>query len=77
MNTKLKPCPWCGAGLTSLRENGKIWTGQRYSEPQGWAVICDGKRASYIYADKETAEEEVLEVGGTARAVRVYIEIPQ
>lgn len=38
MSDALKPCPFCGAGLTSIRENGKMWTGQRYSEPTSVSV---------------------------------------
>lgn len=41
--------------------------------PAGWSVTYDGKRASYIYADQETAEFEAQQVGGTARAVAVYL----
>lgn len=39
----LVPCPFCGAGSTSIRENGKMWTGQRYSEPTSVSVLhhCD------------------------------------
>lgn len=40
---ELVPCPFCGAGSTSIRENGKRWTGQRYSEPTSVSVLhhCD------------------------------------
>jgi hypothetical protein len=38
MTDELKPCPFCGGGLTSIRENGKMWTGQRYSEPTSVSV---------------------------------------
>lgn len=37
-HTQLKPCPWCRGGDTSLFENGKTWTGQRYSEPSSVSV---------------------------------------
>jgi len=30
---ELLPCPFCGAGETSIVENGKMWLGMRYSEP--------------------------------------------
>lgn len=35
----LAPCPFCGAGLTSIRENGKVWTGQRYGDPASISVM--------------------------------------
>ena len=40
MNTpELKACPFCGAGETRLQENGKMWTGMRYSEPVSVSVL--------------------------------------
>ena len=36
--TDLKPCPFCGAGTTGIVENGRMWTGQRYSEPVSVSV---------------------------------------
>lgn len=35
----LMPCPFCGAGITHIRENGKLWTGQRYSDPTSVSVL--------------------------------------
>ena len=35
---ELLPCPFCGAGITSVRENGKVWNGQRYSEPSSVSI---------------------------------------
>lgn len=37
------PCPFCGAGETTLRENGRMWTGMRYSAPVSYSVMhfCD------------------------------------
>ena len=32
------PCPFCGAGTTQLRENGRIWSGMKYSEPSSVSV---------------------------------------
>lgn len=29
----LQLCPFCGAGETSIYENGKMWTGMKYSDP--------------------------------------------
>lgn len=39
----LEPCPFCGAGETQIRENGKMWLGMRYSEPASVSVFhfCD------------------------------------
>lgn len=34
----LKPCPFCGAGETSIFENGRMWIGMRYSEPVSVSV---------------------------------------
>ena len=34
----LLPCPFCGAGETSIVENGRVWTGQRYGEPTSVSV---------------------------------------
>ena len=43
MSDELKPCPFCGAGITSIKENGKIWLGMRYSEPASISINhwCD------------------------------------
>ena len=30
---KLLPCPFCGGGKFEIMENGKVWTGQKFSEP--------------------------------------------
>ena len=39
----LKPCPFCGAGETVIQENGRIWTGMKYSDPISVSVRhwCD------------------------------------
>lgn len=34
----LLPCPFCGGGQTSIRENGKVWLGMRYSAPSSVSV---------------------------------------
>jgi len=36
---KLLPCPFCGAGETMTRENGRVWLGMRYSDPVSVSVI--------------------------------------
>jgi len=40
---ELLPCPFCGAGHTEAVENGKMWTGMRYSEPTSVSIRhwCD------------------------------------
>jgi hypothetical protein len=39
----LLPCPFCGGGQTEIRENGKVWSGMRYSAPSSVSVFhhCD------------------------------------
>ena len=39
----LLPCPFCGGGQSEIRENGKIWSGMRYSEAVSVSVLhhCD------------------------------------
>jgi len=39
MKQALEPCPFCGAGITEIRENGKVWTGRGYSEPSSVSVF--------------------------------------
>jgi hypothetical protein len=38
MSDKLLPCPFCGAGETTIFENGKMWLGMKYSEPSSVSV---------------------------------------
>ena len=38
MSEELKPCPFCGAGVTVIIENGRVWTGQRWGEPSSVSV---------------------------------------
>lgn len=33
MNHNLKPCPFCGAGTTTIVPNGRVWLGTKYGEP--------------------------------------------
>lgn len=39
----LKPCPFCGAGTTTVHPNGAMWTGQRKSDPVSVSIRhwCD------------------------------------
>lgn len=39
MNEELLPCPFCGAGNTEIRDNGKVWTGMDYSAPTSTSVF--------------------------------------
>lgn len=35
----LLPCPFCGAGVTHIVENGKVWTGWKYNEPLSISIM--------------------------------------
>jgi hypothetical protein len=37
------PCPFCAAGVFSVRPLGRIWMGMRYSEPTSFEIMhhCD------------------------------------
>lgn len=35
---ELLPCPFCGAGTTEIRENGRPWLGTRYGDPSSVSV---------------------------------------
>ena len=35
----LLPCPFCGAGETEVRENGKTWLGMKYFEPVSVSIL--------------------------------------
>lgn len=35
----LLPCPFCGAGQTEVRENGKVWTGMKYGTPSSVSIF--------------------------------------
>ena len=39
----LAPCPFCGAGVTIIRENGLVWQGVKYGGPSSVSVLhhCD------------------------------------
>lgn len=39
MDEKLLPCPFCGAGNTEIRDNGKVWSGMGYSAPTSTSVF--------------------------------------
>lgn len=35
---RLLPCPFCGGSTFDVVENGKVWTGMKYSEPVSVSV---------------------------------------
>lgn len=35
----LLPCPFCGAGNTEIRDNGKVWSGMGYTAPTSTSVF--------------------------------------
>ena len=35
---RLLPCPFCGAGQTLLKDNGRMWTGMKLSDPVSVSV---------------------------------------
>jgi hypothetical protein len=50
---ELKPCPFCGAGQTSIKENGRVWSGMKWGEPcsvsvQHWCAPVDGQPSRMI-----------------------------
>lgn len=38
MTDALKPCPFCAGGKTDIHPNGRMWTGQRLSEPTSVSI---------------------------------------
>ncbi len=36
---RLLPCPFCGAGNTTISENGKVWGGMKYSDPISVSIM--------------------------------------
>lgn len=53
MSQELKPCPFCGAGETQIKENGRMWLGQCYSDPvsvsvRHWCAPADGQPSRMI-----------------------------
>ena len=35
---RLLPCPFCGGSTFEIVENGKVWTGMKYSDPVSVSV---------------------------------------
>ena len=35
---RLLPCPFCGAGQTLFKDNGRMWTGMKLSDPVSVSV---------------------------------------
>src|SRR5688572_32282743 len=49
----LASCPFCGAGTTTIHENGKVWTGNGYGEPSSvsvrhWCEAVEGQPSRMI-----------------------------
>jgi len=38
MSVQLLPCPFCGAGATTVEEGHKVWTGIKYGAPLTYSV---------------------------------------
>ena len=38
-DVKLRPCPFCGAGRTTMMGNGKVWDGMKYSQAASVSVL--------------------------------------
>jgi hypothetical protein len=36
---KLLPCPFCGSGVTEIVENGRVWTGNKFSEATSVSIF--------------------------------------
>lgn len=50
---ELLPCPFCGAGRTEVRDNGRPWLGTRWGEPvsvsvRHWCDHVDGQPSRMI-----------------------------
>jgi hypothetical protein len=46
--SELLPCPFCGAGTTTIKENGKVWAGTKWGAPnsvsvQHWCEPVEGQ----------------------------------
>jgi hypothetical protein len=85
---ELKPCPFCPAGQTLIKENGKVWTGMHHSEPssvsvQHWCEPVEGQpsrmiervgrdRASAIAAWNQRADSIPDEILSLLQRARLY-----
>ena len=53
MSIELKPCPFCGGSDFEIVENGRIWSGMKYSEPvsvsvRHWCPAAPGQPSRMI-----------------------------
>ena len=53
MSIELKPCPFCGGSDFEIVENGRIWSGMKYSEPvsvgvRHWCPATPGQPSRMI-----------------------------
>lgn len=79
-DAQLLPCPFCCAGITSIRENGKMWTGQRYSEPTSVSVMhhcepVDGQPSRAI--ERVGRDMESAVAAWNRRAPAAPVQMPQ
>lgn len=61
----LLPCPFCGAGEHQIRENGRMWSGMRFTEPASvtvhhWCEKPDGQPQSVVTI---TGRDEASAIG--------------
>jgi hypothetical protein len=61
---RLLPCPFCGGGITEFQDNGRVWSGMKYSDPitvsvRHWCAEIQGPSRSIerIGRDKDHAIE--------------------
>jgi hypothetical protein len=59
--SELLPCPFCGAGLSQIQENGKMWTGMSWGEPASVSV-------RHWCAEQKGQPSRMLELVGRDRA---------
>lgn len=53
MSAQLKPCPFCGAGETTIVAGTRVWNGMRYGQPSSvsvkhWCTKIDGQPSRMI-----------------------------
>ena len=60
----LLPCPFCGGGITEFHDNGRVWSGMKYSDPisvsvRHWCAEAPGpsRAIERIGHDKKQAIE--------------------
>ena len=71
--TDLSPCPFCGAGETSIVENGRFWTGMRESDPvsvsvRHWCEKVEGQPRGMLEVKGKT-EADAVSIWNTRTAL--------